>query len=162
MVHHCLTCPGSTQPLPSWCVGLVYAYWKTSCPWIEWPCLVVPPPSQCGQSSTPPLDATTWQVPLRSHPDKCLCHILVQGLRHGFRIGYNGRLRKLQSEKRNMPSAYDHPEVIDKCLANECCLGRVLVPFTTPLPMPIHISRFGVIPKKSQPGKWRLIMDLVS
>ena len=24
----------------------------------------------------------------------------------------------------------------------------------------MHISRFGVIPKKSQPGKWRLIVDL--
>jgi hypothetical protein len=24
----------------------------------------------------------------------------------------------------------------------------------------VHISRFGVIPKKHQPGKWRLIVDL--
>ena len=24
---------------------------------------------------------------------------------------------------------------------------------------PIHISRFGVIPKKHQPGKWHLITD---
>ena len=24
----------------------------------------------------------------------------------------------------------------------------------------VHISRYGVIPNKSQPGKWRLIIDL--
>ena len=161
MIRQCLTCPGSTQSLPSWCVGLVYAYMEDllsldrvarpsgPAPLSVWP-----------DSATPPLDATTWQVALWSHPDKCLGHFLVQGLRHGFRIGYNGGQRALQSAKRNMPSAYDHPEVIDKYLANECHLGRVLGPFTTPLPTPIHVNRFGVIPKKSQPGKWRLIVDL--
>ena len=35
-------------------------------------------------------------------------------------------------------------------------------PFPTP-PLPsLHISRFGVIPKNNQPGKWRLILDLSS
>ena len=29
-----------------------------------------------------------------------------------------------------------------------------------PSPLPIHISRFGVIPKGHKPGKWRLITDL--
>ena len=24
----------------------------------------------------------------------------------------------------------------------------------------VHLNRFGVIPKSSQPGKWRLIVDL--
>ena len=32
-----------------------------------------------------------------------------------------------------------------------------------PSPFPrLHISSFGVIPKKGQPGKWRLIVDLSS
>ena len=26
----------------------------------------------------------------------------------------------------------------------------------------VHVSKFGVIPKKHQPGKWRLIVDLLS
>ena len=35
-------------------------------------------------------------------------------------------------------------------------------PFPTP-PFPsLHISRFGLIPKNNQPGKWRLILDLSS
>ena len=35
-------------------------------------------------------------------------------------------------------------------------------PFSQP-PLPVlHVSRFGVIPKRHQPGKWRLILDLSS
>ncbi|CAH3033387.1 unnamed protein product, partial [Porites lobata] len=38
--------------------------------------------------------------------------------------------------------------------------GRVALPFSmSPLPN-LHISRFGIIPKKYQSGKWRLILDL--
>ena len=41
-------------------------------------------------------------------------------------------------------------------------LDRVAGPFSIP-PIPnLHISRFGIIPKKYQPGKWRLILDLSS
>ena len=58
----------------------------------------------------------------------------------------------------NIPSAYEHPQVIDDYLTNDCHLGRVLGPFTQP-PCPRHINRFGVIPKKTQPGRWRLIVD---
>ena len=50
--------------------------------------------------------------------------------------------------------------MVEKYLANECKLGRGLGPWLTPPPFPLHISRFGVIPKKSQPGKWCLIVDL--
>ena len=40
--------------------------------------------------------------------------------------------------------------------------GRIAGPFPIP-PLPnLHTSRFGVIPKKHQPGKWRLILDLSS
>ena len=45
---------------------------------------------------------------------------------------------------------------------NEVSLGRVAGPFDTP-PLPsFHISTFGVTPKKGQPGKWWLIVDLPS
>ena len=47
-------------------------------------------------------------------------------------------------------------------LANKVSLGRVAGPFSSP-PFPnLHVSSFGVIPKKGQPGKWRLIVDLSS
>ena len=37
---------------------------------------------------------------------------------------------------------------------------RILGPFPAPPLRPMQVSRFGVIPKRSQPGKWRLILDL--
>ena len=76
-------------------------------------------------------------------------------------MGYHGRRIKLCSSRRNIPSAYEHPEVVDAYLAHECQLGRVLGPITAP-PVPLHTSRFEVIPKKSKPGTWRLTVDLSS
>ena len=52
--------------------------------------------------------------------------------------------------------------MIDSYLQNEVSFGGVAGPFPTP-PFPsLHISRFGVIPKNNQPGKWRLTLDLSS
>ena len=40
--------------------------------------------------------------------------------------------------------------------------SRVAGPFTS-IPLPnLHVSSFGVIPKKGQPAKWHLIVDLSS
>jgi len=39
-------------------------------------------------------------------------------------------------------------------------LGRVLGLLEPNLHPLVHINRFGVIPKKHQPGRWRLIVDL--
>ena len=59
-------------------------------------------------------------------------------------------------------SAFLQPAVIDEYLQNELDKGRVAGPFVHP-PWPnLHVSCFGVIPKKHQPGKWHLILDLSS
>lgn len=50
--------------------------------------------------------------------------------------------------------------VIDSFLQNELVKGRRTGPFPTPPFSNLHT--FGVIPKKHQPGKWRLIVDLTS
>ena len=59
-------------------------------------------------------------------------------------------------------SAYQHAGVIDVYLTNEVRLGCVVGPFDSPPFKNLHISSFGVIPKKGQLGKWRLIVDLSS
>lgn len=110
--------------------------------------------------STSPLQALAWQVALQDYPDPRLRQFLVKGLREGFRIGYNAPQEQLRSAKRNIPSAYEHPEVVDKYLENESKLGRVLDFGEAHPPHPLHVSRCGVIPKKSQPGKWQLIVDM--
>ena len=52
--------------------------------------------------------------------------------------------------------------MVDQYLANEVSLGRVAGPFSVPPYPNLHVSSFGVIPKRGQPGKWRLIVDLSS
>ena len=58
-----------------------------------------------------------------------------------------------------MASAYATPQVVSSYLQSECALGRILGPVEEP-PTKLTISKFGVIPKKYQVGKWRLILDL--
>ena len=86
---------------------------------------------------------------------------VLEGLRFGFKLGFS-LSQSLKPAKRNKPSAYEHPSVIDEYLATEVPLGRVAGPFASP-PVPLlHVSSFGVIPKKGQRGKWHLIVDLSS
>ena len=106
-----------------------------------------------------PLNADQFVAELQYHPDRRQVDTVVEGLRFGFRLGFN-KPPCLKSAKKNKQSAFQHPKVIDEYLANEVSLGRVAGPFQSP-PFPnLHVSSFGVIPKKGQPGKWRLIVDL--
>ena len=59
-----------------------------------------------------------------------------------------------------MASARKHPAVIDTYLQEETKQGNILDPFTQANAPSVHISRIEVIPKKHQPGKWRVITDL--
>ena len=61
---------------------------------------------------------------------------------------------------RNMHSAAEHPDVIDAYLMAVRHANWVLGPITCNIP--ISVSPFGIIPKKHQPNKWRLILDLSS
>ena len=82
----------------------------------------------------------------------------MQGIHHGFWLGFAYSAVKLRSASRNMRSAEENPEVVEQYLAKECGLGRVVGPLEPDVR--IHVSQFGVIPKSHQPGKWRLIVDL--
>ena len=108
-----------------------------------------------------PLKHEEFAIKLSKHPDQRLVAFVLDGLRNGFCVGFQ-HSKKLKSAKSNKASANQHPEVIDRYLAYEVSLGRVAGLFSSP-PFPnLHISSFGVIPKKGQPGKWRLIVDLSS
>ena len=97
-----------------------------------------------------------------THPDQSFVTYVLDGLQNGFRVGFNPASVSLKSATQNMPSASLQPSVIDYYLSTELAKGRVAGPFSSP-PLPhLHISRFRVIPKKHQPGKWHLILDLAS
>ena len=71
-------------------------------------------------------------------------------------------MRNFNSANQNKLSATQHPKVIDEYLAHEIARCGVACPFYSPHFPNLQISSFGVIPKKGQPGKWRMIMDLSS
>ena len=95
------------------------------------------------------VDQFAWE--LRHHPNRQLCNFLLDGLLNSFKLGFQPALSQ-KSAKKNKPSAYQQPLVIDEYLAHEVSRGRVAGPFRSP-PLPnLHISSFGVILKKGQPG----------
>ena len=59
-----------------------------------------------------------------------------------------------------MRSALEHPGVVQGYLDLELVGGRLLGPFQPGELQKVHISKFGVIPKGHQLGKWRLFVDL--
>ena len=108
-----------------------------------------------------PLKLRTWIRVLADHPDQDLRDYLLQGLHQGFNIGFDYN-QPLQSSSSNMPSALCHPDIVQAYLDKECQLGRIIGPLKRSEITQVHTSRFGVIPKKHQANKWRLILDLSS
>ena len=100
---------------------------------------------------------------MSGHPDRAFVKYLLDGICHGFRIGYNddpSRMRR--SAKRNMLSAKQNPQVVSDYLKREREAGQVMgpIPSEEVVRVGVHINCFGVIPKSGQPGKWHLIVDL--
>ena len=97
-----------------------------------------------------------------THPDQSFVTYVLDGPQNGFHAGFNPASVSLKSATQNMPSGSLQPSVIDDYLSTELAKGHVAGPFSSP-PLPhLHISHFGVIPKKYQPGKWPLILGLFS
>ena len=95
---------------------------------------------------------------LSKHPDRdYLDHILTR-IKEGFRVGFED-VALLSSARRNMQSAMENSQVVSEYLAAEISRGVLLGLDRSEVPE-VHLNRLGVIPKSSQPGKWRLIVDL--
>ena len=112
------------------------------------------------QQIVTPLDWRAWDRRLQSHPDQRFRLYITQEIKRGFRLGFDYG-RPLKSAANNMLSTRQHPQLIRDYLVEESVTGRVIGPLPRETLLDIHISRFGLIPKKS-PGEWRLIVDLSS
>ena len=106
-----------------------------------------------------PLHKAAWEGRLRVHPDPTFARYILEGIEMGFRIGVNPEYR-VQSARQNMLSAREHPEVIGDYITKEKAAGHILGPFPKGSMPEVQINRLGAIPKKNQPGKWRVITDL--
>ena len=106
-----------------------------------------------------PLVAQAWEDALAKHPDKEFRHYVIQGIRQGFHIGFDGTGCRAKGAERNMQSAMVNPGPVEEYLKEEAGTGRVseLNPSED---QGIVVNRFGVIPKRGQAGRWRLILDL--
>ena len=99
-----------------------------------------PTPRTMEQVNTP-LDWRAWDEALAEHPDPRFRRYIIEGIRDGFRIGFNHKVG-VRSSPVNMGSAMEHSEVVGDYLVAECSEGRVEFPY-------VHTSRFGGIPKGS-------------
>ena len=109
-----------------------------------------------------PIRVDRLELELLGHPDQAKVAYVISGLRNGFHLGFHSSSISLNYATSNMPSALLQQSIIDSYLENELHKGRIAGPFPIP-PLPnLHTSPFGVIPKKHQPGKWPLILDLSS
>ena len=121
----------------------------------------IPPLAHPVLASRPPLPVEAWRYYLCNHPDKRFAEYILRGLSDGFRIGFD-RSHRTRPSSRNMKSAYDNKAVVSRYIADETQCGRLIrFPATPPWLSCVHLSPFGVIPKKGT-NKWRLIVDLSS
>ena len=119
------------------------------------PCHIVIPHE--ASHLTIPLIPLVWRHLLADYPNASLAQFFLAGITQGFRIGFVPGSMQLESAKSNMHSALEHAEVVTEYIMKE---GRIAGSFPHSLIPGAHTSRFGVIPKSHQPGKWRLIIDL--
>ena len=116
-------------------------------------------PPEAAVVSTP-LQPHNWFELLSTFPNQDLKEFFINGLLHGFKIGFKNPLSQLRSSKKNLLGALQHPQVVDDYLQAEIAEHRVIGPFQMEDILAAHISRFGVIPKHHSLNKWRLIVDL--
>ena len=114
----------------------------------------------CGPPTRPqpwsPIRLFALERELSLHPDKVFVKQLLNDLQHGCSIGYTGP--QFAHLAKNLPTAYQQPDVIDSTLQRECEAGRILGLFTSQLLPNFHTSGLGLIPKHDE--GWRIIYHL--
>ena len=110
-----------------------------------------------------PLRHQAWVEALAELPDRMFRNYILDGIARGFRIGFNYSQCSCRPATSNMRSALENASVVQAYLDVEVALKRIIGPVAPHLaPVGTQLSPFGVIPKSSQPGKLRLILDLSS
>jgi hypothetical protein len=104
------------------------------------------------------LHADAWEYYLRDYPDSTFVSTLLHIIRFGANIGCIGPQHD-QSCK-NLRSAAEHPGFVASTLQTMVENGQLAGPFPTP-PLPnFRASPLGVVSRKRNPGKLRIINHL--
>ena len=75
-----------------------------------------------------PLKLREWEKGLASHPDRDFARYFYDGIREGFRIGYNYGGTRCLSSSGNMKSVEEHNEVVEEYIQGERVDRRLLGP----------------------------------
>ena len=108
-------------------------------------CISLPP-----VSAVTPLQAQQFSWDLRFHPNRQQVDFVLDGIRHGFKLGFC-HTQRLKPAKKNKSSADQHASVIDEYLAHEVSRGRVAGPFDYP---PYPTSKSAALVSFPNGGKW--------
>ena len=100
-----------------------------------------------------------WQEMLQSDPDKRYVSFLLCGIAEGFRVGMDRSQVRLWSARRNHCSVNQRPAVVETHKQKEYQAGHLISPFSQSLVPLCQVSPIGIFPK-SQPEKWKLIVNL--
>ena len=93
---------------------------------------------------------------LGSHPNRFLVKYVLEGLEHGFDIGFEGTNHMTQPK--NLLSAKQNKVVLNEAISKEISRGHTSGPFINPPLNNLHCSPIGSVVKKGK--TCRLIMDL--
>ena len=104
-----------------------------------------------------PVNTPLLRELLKPHPNQDFVSKLCMGLSFGFRVGYQGG--RFPRTATNLPSANQHPHIIEENLLDEVQLGRLAGPFESPPFENFQIHPLGLVPKKSS-QTWRTIFHL--
>ena len=104
-----------------------------------------------------PVSVENLETALSSHPKQNFVLELCNIFKYGAHIGFQGK-RSARFSK-NLPTAFENPDIISANLAKEVSLGRTAGPFDTPPFSNLQVSPIGLVPKKNS-GKFRTIFHL--
>lgn len=107
-------------------------------------------------SPVTPIQVNQLNKLLQGYPESDR-EFLVAGFTAGFDLGYRGP--PLNNRSKNLLSARQIPDVVDRKLAKELSLGRIVGPYDRPPFANFNVSPIGVVPKKV-PGEYRMIHHL--
>ncbi len=82
---------------------------------------------------------------------------LLCGLKQGFHLHFQGP--QTPTFSKNLQSAFQYPDIVDRKLSKEISEGRIRGPFSQPPIDNLKVSPLEVIPKK-QPGEYKMIHHL--
>ncbi|XP_061585356.1 uncharacterized protein LOC133450379 [Cololabis saira] len=117
-----------------------------------------PTSQKLGEHLSTPINIPALGVALRNHPNPCFVKFLVKGFSEGFHPGIISSPSS-SYECKNLLSAINEPESVDRLLAKEVKEGFMIGPFPHP-PFPnFRISPLGITTRKYS-GKKRIIVDL--